>query len=194
MSKLARVAGSTAPHPPSRRTHPDDKSGCMIVLIEGQLGKDGIMSDHLIVAIGRQPCATMELKDREEMRPITELFELLRNQWPAHAMVWIPPSQGPGGSLEVWDASCETLEPLSLMEFSDEEWETLECLNALMIYTLCQKLEDLGRFSPQDITLADFLDTFDGINPLNEKDTERMRPLIEAGIIDAISSFPPSGS
>jgi hypothetical protein len=128
------------------------------------------------------------------MRPIIELFELLRNQWPAHAMVWIPPSHGPGGSLEVWDASCETLEPLSSMEFSDEEWETLECLNALMTYTLCQKLEDLGQFSAQNVTLADFLVTFDGINPLNKKDTEIMRPLIEASTINARSSFPPGGS
>lgn len=80
------------------------------------------------------------------------------------------------------------------MEFSDEEWESLECLNALMIYTLSRKLRDLGQFSAQDITLGDFLVTFDGINPLDEKDTERMRPLIEAGMIDTISSFPPSGS
>ncbi len=78
------------------------------------------------------------------------------------------------------------------MEFSDEEWETLDCLNALMTYTLSRKLRDLGQFSAQDVTLADFLDTFDGINPLNEKDTERMRPLIEAGLIDPISGFPPS--
>ncbi|MFM1975995.1 MAG: hypothetical protein RL145_841 [Pseudomonadota bacterium] len=33
----------------------------LIVPLEAQLGKDGIMSDHLIVAIDRQPCATMEL-------------------------------------------------------------------------------------------------------------------------------------
>lgn len=124
------------------------------------------------------------------MRTITELFELLRNQWPAHAMV----CQTSHGSLEVWDAGSVALQPLITLEFSDEEWESLDCLNALMTYTLSRKLRDLGHFSAQDVTLADFLDTFEGINPLNEKDTERMRPLIEAGIIDTISSFPPSGS
>ena len=128
------------------------------------------------------------------MRTITELFELLRDQWPAHTMVWIQPSQGPERTPEVWDAGSVALQPLITLEFSDEEWESLDCLNALMTYTLSRKLRDLGQFSAQDVTLADFLDTFDGINPLNEKDTERMRPLIEAGMIDTISSFPPSGS
>jgi hypothetical protein len=61
------------------------------------------------------------------MRTITELFELLRNQWPAHAMV----CQTSHGSLEAWDAGSVALQPLITLEFSDEEWESLDCLNRL---------------------------------------------------------------